>query len=184
VADPVQAFIMHVQGSGIIELDDGTNVRLSFDGKNGHPYTSISRRLVERGDLAVEDAHLDGTVEWLRVHPERQALLHENKSYIFFKELEPSETGPKGSMGAPLQAGRSLAADPLYHGLGMPVWVAAPEVVIEGGPLQRLLVVQDTGSAITGPQRGDIFVGSGAKAGRIAGRIRHSCELIVLRPRQ
>jgi membrane-bound lytic murein transglycosylase A len=184
LADSIEAFVMHVQGSGMVKLDDYTIVRLSFDGKNGHPYTSISRRLVERGCLAVEDAHLDGTITWLRTHPDPQALLNENKSYIFFKELEISETGPKGSLGAPLRASRSLAVDPLYHTLGMPIWAAAPELTYDGEPLRRLLIAQDTGSAIIGPQRGDIFAGMGTEAGRIAGRIRHRCEFIVLRPRQ
>jgi membrane-bound lytic murein transglycosylase A len=184
LADPVEAFIMHVQGSGLVELDGGATVRLSFDGKNGHSYTSISRRLVERGDLALADAHLEGTVGWLRTQAEPQLLLNENKSYIFFKELEPSETGPRGSMGAALRAGRSLAADPRYHALGTPVWVTAPELDFEGAPLRRLVIAQDTGSAISGPQRGDIFAGSGAEAGRVAGRVRHKCEFIILRPRR
>jgi membrane-bound lytic murein transglycosylase A len=184
LADPIHAFIMHVQGSGRVELDDGTTVRLSFDGKNGHPYTSISKILIKRGHLAWEDAHLDGMVSSLRATAQSDVLLAENKSYIFFKELDASETAPRGSMGTELSAGRSLAADPLYHDPGIPIWVAAPELFYEGAPFRRLVVAQDTGSAIKGAQRGDIFVGQGAEAGRIAGRIRHKCEFIVLRPRR
>ncbi len=183
LADPIDAFIMHVQGSGLVELDDGTAVRLSFDGKNGHPYTSISKHLVKQGLIALEDAHLDGLIARLRAHPMPQLFLNENQSYIFFRELESSEPGPKGSSGAVLLAARSLAADPLYHGFGSPLWVAAPELTFEGKPLRRLLIAQDTGSAIRGPQRGDIFAGSGVEAGRIAGRIRHACEFVILRPR-
>ena len=121
---------MHVQGSGLIELDDGTEARLTFDGKNGHPYTSVAKRLIERGALAAGDADLEGMVSWLRAHPNPAALLHENKSYIFFKEMDPAEPGPKGSLGAQLFAGRSLAADPHHHRLGMPLWVSAPELTI------------------------------------------------------
>jgi len=184
LADPVEAFVMHVQGSGRVELEDGTAVRLTFDGKNGHPYSSISKLLVERGHLAREDAHLEGMIAWLRAQPELQSYLNENKSYIFFKELEHSAAAPKGSSGAELRAGRSLAADPLYHAPGTPIWVEAPELMFEGGPFRRLLIAQDTGSAITGPQRGDVFAGMGEEAGRVAGRIRHACEFMILQPKR
>ncbi len=181
--DPIDAFVMHVQGSGLVQLDDGSAIRLSFDGKNGHPYTSLSKLLIARGELAAADAHLDGLVSWLRSGPQALALLDENKSYIFFKELEASSAAPVGSMGVTLTPGRSLAADPLYHSLGLPVWVAAPGLDFEGRPFRRLVIAQDTGSAIIGPQRGDIFTGSGAPAGRVAGHIRHGCEFIVLLPK-
>ena len=161
LADAIEAFIMHVQGSGLIELDDGTEARLTFDGKNGHPYTSVAKHLIERRALAAKDADLEGMVSWLRAHPNPAALLHENKSYIFFKEMEPAEPSPKGSLGAQLFAGRSLAADPHYHRLGMPLWVSAPELTFDGHPFRRLVVAQDTGSAIKGAQRGDIFAGHG-----------------------
>ncbi len=85
---------MHVQGSGLVQLDDGSAVRLSFDGKNGHPYTSLSKLLIARGELTAADAHLDGLIAWLRSSPQARALLHENKSYIFFKELEASAPAP------------------------------------------------------------------------------------------
>jgi membrane-bound lytic murein transglycosylase A len=184
LADPVEAFVMHVQGSGLVDLADGTRVRLSFDGKNGHPYTSISKLLVQRGELKLEDAHLDGLLAWLCAQGAPQAILNENKSYIFFKALERSADAPKGSSGAGLRTGRSLAADPLYHATGTPIWVEAPELTFDGRPFRRLLVAQDTGSAIVGPQRGDVFAGTGAEAGRAAGRIRHRCAFIVLRPRR
>jgi membrane-bound lytic murein transglycosylase A len=183
LADAIEAFIMHVQGSGLIELDDGTEARLTFDGKIGHPYTSVAKLLIERGALAAKDADLEGMVSWLRAHPNPATLLHENKSYIFFKEMEPAEPGPKGSLGAQLFAGRSLAADPHYHRLGIPLWVSAPELTFDGQPFRRLVVAQDTGSAIQGAQRGDIFAGTGIEAGRVAGQIRHSCEFIVMLPR-
>jgi membrane-bound lytic murein transglycosylase A len=183
LADAIEAFIMHVQGSGLVELEDRTEAQLTFDGKNGHPYTSVAKRLIERGALAAKDADFEGMVSWLRAHPNPATLLHENKSYIFFKEMEPAEPGPKGSLGAQLFAGRSLAADPHYHSLGMPLWVSAPELTFDGQPFRRLVVAQDTGSAIKGAQRGDIFAGTGIEAGRVAGQIRHSCEFIVMQPR-
>ncbi len=183
LSDPVEAFVMHVQGSGLVQFGDSP-VRLTFDGKNGHAYTSVSKLLAGRGELTREDAHLEGTIAWLRARPERLDFLNENKSYIFFKELEHSATSPQGSSGAELQAGRSMAVDPLYHAPGTPIWVAAPELDFEAAPFRRLLVAQDTGSAITGPQRGDVFAGTGAEAGRVAGRVRHRSEFIALRPKR
>ena len=182
LADAIEAFIMHVQGSGLIELDGGSQARLTFDGKNGHPYTSVARCLIERGLLLAKDADLDGMVSCLRAHPDARAFLQENKSYIFFKEMDPAEAGPKGSSGVQLQAGRSLAADPLYHRLGIPIWVSAPGLSFEGRPFRRLTVAQDTGSAIKGAQRGDIYAGQGVGARSVAGRVRHACEFIVLQP--
>jgi membrane-bound lytic murein transglycosylase A len=184
VNDPLEAFIMHVQGSALIELDDGGAVRLTFDGKNGHPYSSVGKYLVAHGHLTLEQADLEGMLGWLRAQPDVRPYLNENKSYIFFKELDGSAAGPKGTCGAELTPGRSLAADPLYHAPGTPVWVAAPKLEFEGKPLRRLLTAQDTGSAIVGPQRGDIFAGKGAEARRFAGRARHVCEFIVLRPKR
>ncbi len=183
LGDAIEAFVMHVQGSCHVELDDGTKAQLTFDGKNGHPYTSIAKRLIERGHLTVADADLEGMVAWLRAHSNPATLMHENQSYIFFRELDPSEPGPKGSLGAELFPGRSLAADPLYHKPGMPIWVNAPSLIYEGQSFQRLVIAQDTGSAIKGCQRGDIFAGIGAEAQLIAGRIRHTCEFIMMQPR-
>lgn len=182
LADRIEAFIMHVQGSGQVQLEDGTAVRLAFDGKNGHPYTSIAKLLVQQGHLTIENAHLEGMVNWLRSQPAPQDFLNANKSFIFFKELDGSAEGPRGSIDVPLIAGRSLATDPLYHPPGTPIWVETKDLQFEGGPFRRLLVAQDSGSAIIGVQRGDIFAGCGEDAGRIAGRIRHQCSFIVLRP--
>ncbi len=184
LACPIEAFIMHVQGSGFVALNDGGSVRLTFDGKNGHPYTSIAKHLVAQGHLKAEDAHLEGMIDWLRAQPDPRLFLNRNESYIFFKELSASAEGPLGSSGAALQEGRSLAADPLYHPSGTLIWVSAPALNFEGAPFQRLLTVQDSGSAITGPQRGDVFAGMGVKAGRIAGRVRHECQFIILRPKR
>ena len=160
IADPVEAFVMHIQGSGFVELDDGSAVRLTFDGKNGHSYTSISKLLVERGFLSRENAHLEGTLAWLRAQRDVQKHLNENRSYIFFRELENSASAPKGSCGTPLCRGRSLATNPFYHAFGTPIWVSARDLIFDGRPFRRLLIAQDTGSAIVGPQRGDVFAGT------------------------
>jgi membrane-bound lytic murein transglycosylase A len=183
LTDLIDAFVMHVQGSGLVSLDDGAKVRLAFDGKNGHPYTSIGKLLVECDALSRTDAHLDGLLGWLRAQGDPLAVLNANKSYIFFKELEGPAAAPQGSSGVPLSAGRSLAADPLYHPAGALLWVNATELRFEGAPLRRLMTVQDTGSAIAGPQRGDFFTGTGAGAGRLAGRVRHDCYFIALKPK-
>jgi membrane-bound lytic murein transglycosylase A len=184
LADRLEAFVMHVQGSALIELDDDTTARITFDGKNGHPYSSVAKLLVQRGHMTLKAADLEGMLSWLRGQPDPQVYLNENKSYIFFKERGQDATAPRGTSGAVLERGRSLAADPLYHAPGSPIWVMAPELEFDGAPLRRLLIAQDTGSAIVGPQRGDIFAGSGADARRFAGRVRHRCEFIALRPRR
>lgn len=185
--DPVAAFIMHVQGSGRAVLADGTVLRLSYAAKNGHAYTSIGRLLVERGEIDKDEMSLDSLTGWLRAHPKQaRELMWENSSYIFFKEVldQDPETGPLGAQNVALTAGRSLAVDPGFHGLGTPVWVSAPDLDAHGGAgFHRLMVAQDVGSAIKGPERGDIFWGSGETAGAIAGRTRHKGRFHVLLPR-
>lgn len=187
VADPVEAFFMHVQGSGRIELTDGTSVSLTYDGKNGHPYTSIGRHLVETGAFRAEEITLDVLGRWLRADPERgRQVMWKNASYVFFRELAPSEgQAALGVMGSPLTPGRSLAVDAGIHCLGTPIYVVAPELTHaeEGGPFQRLMIAQDVGSAITGPERGDIYFGSGSEAGQRAGMTRHAGNFFVLLPR-
>ena len=187
LADPYEAFVMQIQGSGLIRLPDGRGLRIGFAGKNGHPYTSVGKLLVERGDLQSESASMDSILAWMRVNKQRgQQLMWENKSYAFFRLLSTSEAqeGPQSAMQLPLIAGRSLAVDPRYYELGSPIWVAAPTLKdMQGKPLARLLVAQDTGSAIRGPVRGDIFWGSGEAAGKIAGQTKHICDFYVLLPK-
>lgn len=187
LADPYEAFVMQIQGSGLIRLPDGKGLRIGFAAKNGHPYTSVGKILVERGELQAESASLDSVLAWLRADKVRgQELMWENKSYAFFRQLGTSEAleGPQGAMQLPLFPGRSLAIDPRFHELGSPIWVAAPTLNdMQGKPLARLMIAQDTGSAIKGPVRGDIFWGSGADAGKIAGRTKHVCDFYVLIPK-
>jgi membrane-bound lytic murein transglycosylase A len=185
--DAVDAFFIHVQGSARLNLPDGGTLRIGFDGKSGHAYTSIGRLAVERGLLVRERAHKDGLEAWLKSHREEgKALMRENRSFIFFRETGQSETeGPIGAAGVPLLAGRSLAVDRTLHTFYTPVWVVASELSDLDQPdrsFQRLMIAHDTGSAIVGPARGDIFIGSGDDAGTLAGRIRHTATMIALVP--
>ena len=187
LADPVEAFFMHVQGSGLVQLADGGRVRLTYDGKNGHPYTSIGRHLVETGAFRADEITMDFLARWLRADPQRgRQVMRKNASYVFFRALEGSEgQSALGVMGTPLTPGRSLAVDAGVHSLGTPVYVVAPELRPPGeyGSFQRLMIAQDVGSAITGPERGDIYFGSGNEAGRRAGTTRHAGHFFVLLPR-
>jgi membrane-bound lytic murein transglycosylase A len=185
--DAVDAFFIHVQGSARLRLADGTTLRIAFDGKSGHAYTSIGRLAVERGLLAREAAHKDGLEAWLKRHKEEgRALMRENRSFIFFRSTGQDDgAGPFGAAGVPLIAGRSLAVDRTLHTCHTPIWVNAPALddpEHSDRRFRRLMVAHDTGSAILGPARGDIFVGSGAAAGSVAGRIRHDATMVALVP--
>lgn len=186
VGDPVDAFFLHIQGSGRIELDGGGHLRVGYSAQNGHPYFAIGRELIDRGALAREQVSMQSIRRWLEDHPEQATeLLHRNPSYVFFREL-PGD-GPIGSQGVVLSPGRSLAVDRKFLPLGIPVWLdaTAPAAGMEGTdvPLQRLLIAQDTGGAITGPVRGDVFWGHGEDAADVAGRMKHPGRLWLLLPR-
>jgi membrane-bound lytic murein transglycosylase A len=186
LADAVAAYFVHVQGSCRVRLDDGTVLRLAYAAKAGHPYTSIGRLLIERGIIPVDAMTGAALAVWLRANPaEGRALMRENRSYVFFAEqtgLDP-DLGAIGAGGVPLTPGRSLAIDHTVHRYGAPVWLDADlPLGAEGAlrPFRRLMVAQDTGSAIVGPARGDVFIGCGAEAEQIAGRIRHSARAFVV----
>lgn len=185
--DPVDAFFMHIQGSGLVTLPDGSHVRVSYDGKNGHPYTSIGRYLVDSGLFRADEVSLETLKQWLRADPERgRQVMWQNASYIFFRELSGADAqSALGVMGIPLTAGRSLAVDASVHLIGTPIYVVAPDLARAGerGTFRRLMIAQDVGSAITGPERGDIYFGSGSEAGDQAGRTRHAGSFFVLLPR-
>jgi membrane-bound lytic murein transglycosylase A len=184
LADAVEAFILHVQGSGRIRLDDGSVVRLAYAGKNGHPYTSVGRILIDRGIMPADGLTLDTMAAWLRRDGDRgRAMMQNNASFVFFRELKDDEPGPCGVDGIPLTAGRSLAVDPSFHPIGGPVFVVAPNLRVEGREFRRLMVAQDVGSAIRGPERGDIFFGGGDDARALAGSTKHAANFFVLRPR-
>ncbi|WP_417667925.1 murein transglycosylase A [Roseibium sp.] len=187
LSDPVDAFFVHVQGSARLKLTDGTVMRVGYDGKAGYPYTSIARVLVERGEGTPEQLTASGLRQWLKDHPDqRDELFRQNRSFIFFREvdLESPEDGPIGAAGIPLVAGRSLAVDPAFIPYGAPVFVAADTGTLGAEELSfpRLVIADDTGSAIKGAARGDLFVGSGIDAGHIAGELRHRATMTVLLP--
>jgi len=183
----VDAFFIHVQGSARLRLVDGGTLRIAFAAKSGHPYTSIGRLAVERGLLPLEGADKEGLEAWLKNNPAAgRELMRENRSYIFFRKTELGESdGPLGAAGVPLVALRSLAVDRTLHTFHTPVWVDVPGLTDphSGRPFRRLMIAQDTGSAIVGPARGDLFFGSGAEAGSLAGRVRHGAAMVVLLPK-
>ncbi|MFN3746621.1 MAG: murein transglycosylase A [Hyphomicrobiaceae bacterium] len=190
LADPVDTFFMHIQGSGRIRLDDGTTVRVHYDGKNGHPYTSIGRYLIDSGLLAADRISMAALGRWLRANPERgRHVMHQNASFVFFRELQGEEAlGPLGVLAIPLVAGRSLAIDAGTHAIGTPIYVSAPTLTHasrtkKDAGFHRLMIAHDVGSAIRGPERGDIYFGSGEKAGRLAGSTKHPGRFFVLLPR-
>lgn len=181
LADPLDKFFLQIQGSGRIRLPDGASLRVGFGGKNGHPFRSIGEELVRRGEFEPHEVSAQVIRGWITRNPEAGAsLLWHNPSYVFFREVTqvPADRGPLGAMNRSVSAGRTLAVDPEFVPLGAPVWLETE------GPraLQRLMVAQDTGSAIKGAQRGDIFFGTGEEAGEIAGRTRDTGRMVVLLP--
>ncbi len=183
IDDAVDAFFLHIQGSGRVVLEDGSVVRVGYAGQNGHPYTSIGRILVQQGAITQEEASMQSIRAWLSEHPdEGRDIMQANASYIFFREIDVDDPdqGPIGAANVPLTPGYSLAVDRTYHALGAPVYVSTE--LPDGTPFQRLMVAQDTGGAIRGPVRGDIFFGFGHDAGEIAGAMRSQGEMWVLVP--
>jgi membrane-bound lytic murein transglycosylase A len=186
LSDPVEVFFLQIQGSGRVKLPDGSVVRVHYDGKNGHPYSSIGRYLMEKGLLAADKVSMGALKQWLKADAERGKLvMWQNASYVFFRELKgPEAKGPLGAMNAQLTPGRSLAVDPGHHALGLPIFVSGDGMkhVNKAGVFNRLMVAQDVGSAIKGPERGDIYFGSGDAAGRLAGVTKHPGKFVVLLP--
>jgi membrane-bound lytic murein transglycosylase A len=185
VADPIEAFFLQVQGSGRVRLPDGSQVRLAYADTNGHPYRSIGRVLVERGELALEQASMQGIKAWARANPKRmQELLENNPSYVFFSERPVGDpgAGPLGAFNVPLTPGYSVAVDPRYLPLGAPVVLSTTHPG-NGATLTRLVLAQDTGGAIKGPLRFDLFWGFGAEAGALAGRQNQEVSAWLLAPR-
>lgn len=184
--DQVDVFFMQVQGSGRIQLPDGEKVRVTYDGKNGYPYTSIGKVLIADGKLTAEEMSLKSLKGWLKADKDRaKPVMWKNKSYVFFKELSGRDAkAPMGVMNIPLQTGRSLAVDTTYYAIGTPIYVDAPRIthVAKSGVFRRLMVAHDVGSAIKGTERGDIYFGSGSAAGRLAGVTKQPGHLYALLP--
>lgn len=183
LADPVDLFFLQVQGSGRIKLPNGGRIRVGYGGKNGREYSSIGLELVRRGVYESHQVSADVIRNWVRDNPEEgRELLWVNESYVFFREVSevPADKGPLGAMNRSITTMRSIAVDPSITKLGAPVWIEK-----EGAdPLNRLMIAQDTGSAIKGAQRADIFYGTGDQAGRDAGRIKDAGRIVVLLPIQ
>ncbi|PLX82222.1 MAG: transglycosylase [Desulfuromonas sp.] len=183
LADPVELFFLHIQGSGRILLEDGISVLVNYADQNGHPYRSIGRYLLDNGAMSRDQMSMQNIRAWVRDNPSQaKALLNQNPSYVFFRELEAGFASPPGALGVPLTAGRSLAVDPRFIPLGAPVFIATswPN---SSTPLQRLMVAQDTGGAIKGAVRGDFFWGMGDQAGQQAGRTKQSVNFWLLLPK-
>ncbi|MBR9843193.1 MAG: murein transglycosylase [Rhodobacteraceae bacterium] len=183
VDDPVELFFLQIQGSGRIHLPDGGYIRVGYGGSNGHPYRSIGVELVRRGVYTAHQVSAQVIKNWVRRNPVDGAeLLRHNDSYVFFRRVTkvPAEQGPIGAMNRSVTAMRSVAVDPKFTPLGAPVWLEKKGK----SPLKRLMIAQDTGSAIKGAQRADIFFGTGDKAGRAAGHLKDDGRMIVLLPIQ
>jgi membrane-bound lytic murein transglycosylase A len=186
--DEPEVFIVQVQGSARVRLQDGRRVRLTYAGRNGHPYTSIGRMLIEEGRIARDQMSLAALMGWLRANPDdARRIMEANRSYVFFQredDVDPAR-GPTGGAGVPLTPHRSLAIDRAVWPYGLPVFASADIETLTGPERQirRLMIAQDTGSAIVGPARADYFWGSGDGAGIFAGLTRHALGFTVLWPR-
>ena len=182
VEDSIELFFMQVQGSGRVKLDGKETIMLGYADQNGYPYRSIGRLLVERGDLPLEKASMQGIKAWAKQNPDKlQELLNYNASYVFFRELPRDLPGPLGALGIPLTARRSIAVDARYIPLGAPVFLATT-MPNSRQPLNRLVIAQDTGGAIRGAVRADFFWGFGEEAATLAGRMRQSGKMWVMLP--
>ncbi len=196
VDDAIEAFFLQIQGSGRIQLENGDFLRIGYADQNGHPYQSVGRYLIERGELKQNEASMEGIKAWARANPSRMdEMLNANPSYVFFREVparvggrDPAidspdtATGPVGALGVALTPNRSIAVDPRHIPLGAPVFLSTTWPNSEA-PLARLMLAQDTGGAIRGPVRADFFWGFGAEAGAMAGKMRQQGKLWVLLPR-
>ena len=188
LADRVDAFFIHVQGAARLILPDGSYLRVTYAAKAGHRFTGIGRVLADLGEIPLEKVTMQSIRAWLARNPHRQdEILWKNRSFIFFREtpLGDPGLGPVAAAKVQLHPARSVAVDRLLHTFGTPFFIHAPELRhVDGGPFRRLMIAQDTGSAITGSARGDLFIGSGGQAGEIAGTIRHRAEFYALLPRK
>lgn len=181
VSCAADAFFLHIQGSGRVEFEDGTFMRVGYAGANGHPYTSIGKILIDRGEIPKEYMSMQAIRHWIIANPDKAGeLMEENASYIFFRILEGD--GPIGSQGVPVSTGRTLAVDKRFHEFGTPIYLNA---VTDGNQvnLRRLLIAQDTGGAIKGVVRGDVFWGYGDKAAEIAGTMKSTGQFYIFLPK-
>jgi membrane-bound lytic murein transglycosylase A len=181
-SDPIELFFLQIQGSGQVQFDNGERIRIGFADQNGHPYRSLGRYLIDRGELPLEQTSMQGIKAWAAANPAKlQEALNSNPSYIFFRELPPTN-GPTGALGVPLSAEYSLAVDRRFVPLGAPVYLATSFPLSEE-KLERMMAAQDTGGAIRGVIRADFYWGTGPEAGTLAGRMRQQGKMWLLWPR-
>ena len=182
LANPIDAFFLHIQGSGRIRTPDNRVLRVGFAGHNGHPYTAIGRVLIKQGAIEREKVSMQSIRAWLSKNPSlAPAVMNQNKRYVFFRRL--NSVGPIGAQGVALTPGRSLAIDPRFIRYGTPVWLDTKDPLSKAKPFQRLMVAQDTGGAIKGVVRGDIFFGHGKHAALNAGHMKQEGKYYLLLPR-
>ncbi len=182
VDDPVALFMLQIQGSGLVRLTDGSMIAVGYADQNGYPYRAVGRSLVQMGALKPQDVTLQSIRAWLRDHPgQAEAVLNSNPSYVFFRLRDASLDGPLGSLQVPLTPERSVAVDPAYIPLGAPIWI---DTTLPGStsPYRRLVMAQDTGGAIKGQVRADLFFGRGDAAEQLAGEMKQPGRLYVLLP--
>jgi membrane-bound lytic murein transglycosylase A len=188
LADKVDTFFIHVQGAARLAMTDGSLMRVTYAAKSGQRFSGPGKALADLGEIPLQDVTMQSIRAWFKRHPDRvDEILWRNRSYIFFRQADVSDPdlGPIAAAKVPLTPGRSIAVDRLLHTFGTPFFVNAPELTaFDGRPFRRLMIAQDTGSAITGPARGDLFAGSGDAAGEIAGVVRHAADFFALVPRK
>ncbi|WP_458128690.1 murein transglycosylase A [Pseudomonas sp. Z2-11] len=182
LTDPMNLQFLQIQGSGRIRLDDGRQLRIGYADQNGHPYRPIGRWLVEQGELKKEDVTMGTISAWAKAHPERiPELLGSNPSYVFFNRNPDSNEGPRGSLNVPLTAGYSVAVDRKVIPLGSLLWLSTTRP--DGSALNRPVAAQDTGGAISGEVRADLFWGTGDAAGQLAGDMKQQGQIWMLWPK-
>ena len=183
INDIIDVFFLHIQGSGLVNLENGSQVHVGYADQNGHAYNSIGRLLIERGELTADQASMQGIKNWARNNlGQLRELLNSNPSYVFFRELPAGLPGPLGALGVPITAERSVAIDPKYIPLGAPLFLSTTQPN-SATPLKRLMVAQDTGGAIKGGVRADYFWGAGDAAGKQAGAMKQQGKIWVLLPK-
>ncbi len=182
--DRDDAFFLHIQGSGRVSLPDGDVVGVGYADQNGQPYKAIGKVLVDQGEMEIEEVTLFSIRRWLSENPDRaELILNSNPSYVFFVLRDQPGKGPVGSLNVPLTAGRSIAIDPKLVDLGVPIWLSSHYPGQPEQPLKRLVLAQDTGGAIKGNVRADVFWGTGEDAEQLAGLMKSPGELFVLLPK-
>jgi peptidoglycan lytic transglycosylase A len=186
--DQTDLLFTQIQGSARVRLEDGSTLRINYDAHNGYPYTPVGRILIDRGIIPKEQMSMQKIREWMDQNPDgAKELRRQNRSYVFFRQVQLSDKDEAvGAQGVPLTPGRSIAVDKALHVYGTPFFIEG-ELPIDSEqsktPFRRLMIAQDTGSAIVGPARADLYFGAGAEAGRVSGRLRHNMRFVVLVPK-